>query len=56
MKEVNQETKMTRLSITMPIELDEFIREYSKKQRRSVSAQMQILVETLKSENSSENK
>ena len=52
MKEVNQEKNMTRLSITMPVELDEFIRQYSKKQRRSVSAQIQLLIESLKSEES----
>jgi hypothetical protein len=39
--------KMTRLSITVPESMDRFIREYSKQQKRSVSAQIQLLIEQL---------
>ena len=44
------EEKMTRLSITVPESMDRFIREYSKQQKRSVSAQIQLLIEQLQQE------
>lgn len=51
---VKNDDRMTRFSISVPDDLDEFIRDYSKKQRRSVSAQIQLLIEMLKNNEENE--